>query len=141
MCVDPELGRASYVVVSAEAPGTTTWDLTRQDLKLHLSFTGAPTTPAGSFGSPNRFRNPVVYLCGEADADIIRYVPVFSQALGVDGGVGVTLNSTFVLSGDPRWVVGRGSGFDTARVRRIEVLLHAAGPFTITFDANMGFIR
>ena len=40
----------------------------------------------------------------------------------------------------PTWIVGIGSGFDTSRVKRIEVLLFTqlATTFTIGFDSSTG---
>jgi hypothetical protein len=130
----------NYHLWYVEAPGTTTWDLTRQSLKLRFAFNGGGT-PASAFGNPGRFRNPVIYLCGDQGFEIIRYVPANSQALGDTGGIGNSIDSTFVLSSDPAWVVGRGSGFDTSKVRRIEVLISATGPFTVTIDPATGFVR
>jgi hypothetical protein len=40
------------------------------------------------------------------------------------------------------WVTGRGSGFDTSRVRRLEVMLwNRVGNFTITFSRDSGFFQ
>ena len=129
-----------YELWTAEAPAGTTWDLTRDALKLRMKFS-APAGDLASFGTPGRFRNPVIYLCGDQPNELIRYVALNPVALGSGSG-GTSIDSTFVLSNDPDWVVGKGSGFDTAKVRRVEVLIFAAGPFTVTFDeAATGFVR
>lgn len=130
----------NYHLLYFEAPGTTTWDLTRASLKLRINFSGG-ATPATAFGSPSRFRNPVIYLCGDQAGEIIRYVADDEVVLGGSGGNGNAIDSTFVLSSDPSWIVGRGSGFDTSRVRRVEILINAAAGFSVTLDPSTGFVR
>ena len=130
----------NYHLLFCEAPGTTTWDLTRANLKLRIAFSGG-ATPASAFGSAGRFRNPVVYLCGDQPGQLIRYVAADPVVLGTLPNNANSIDSTFVLSTDPSWIVGRGSGFDTSRVRRVEVLINAAGPFTVTVEPSTGFVR
>ena len=140
---------AGYHLWYAEAPAGQTWDLTRRDLKLRLRMTGGATPPA-AFGPPTRFRNPVIYLCGETAGELIRYVADFDDSLGLhDGGTPdtvVDVDSTFTLSsgrpvqGTTGFVVGRGSGFDTRRVKRIEVLVNGVSGYTLTFDPGSGFV-
>lgn len=123
---------------SAEAPGSTTWDLTRPDLRLRLRFEVQPTTSSTAFGSAGTFRHPVVALCGEGPGALIRYVPVPAVQL-IDGTV--TFDATFPLTGGPEWIIGRGSGFDTARVKRVEVLLEAFDtPVELIIDSRTGFV-
>jgi hypothetical protein len=128
-----------------EVPASAAWDLSAPDVKLRLKFAvDAPFSMAdgGVWGERalNHPINPVVSLCGESDGEVIRYVPTAVNDLsgneaGFDGVLQVNN-----LSGP--WVTGRGSGFDTGRVRRLEVLVwKQAGPFTITFDPVSGFFQ
>ncbi len=130
--------QTGFQLLTIEAPGTTTWDLTRQGLKLRLKFT-VDAGGATAFGAPGNFRHPVIYLCGDQPGELIRYVPITSLQL-INGAM--AFDSTFVLSGETSWIVGRGSGFDTAKVRRVEVLLSTfSSSFALTLDPLSGFVR
>lgn len=134
---------SSYNLWFVEAPGSTVWDLTRQNLKLRLRLNVSGTSNALAFGNADSFRNPVIYLCGDQTGELIRYVAGKPDA----GGVALEdrpafFDQTFLLSFDqPKWFAGRGSGFDTARVRRVEVLIHSnAPPWSVTIDPVSGFV-
>ena len=82
--------------------------------------------------------NPVVYLCGTNDTDFIRYRITNSASA-------FKLNDTSfdrvlpLNNSSATWLVGIGSGFDTSRVKRIEVLVFtASSDFTITFQPATG---
>jgi len=112
-------------------------------LKLNFTATGTAVTGAGGlWGDPaaGAGYNPVIYLCGVNPADFIRYRitsppsafrlndTLFDQVL--------PLNNSSNL-----WLVGVGSGFDTKKVKRIEVLVFTQTPdFTITFQNATGFL-
>ena len=132
-----------YHVWSAQAPAGTTWDLSKLDAQLHLSFTAtaSPVAAAGGiWGDPSAGGpfNPVVYLCGTNDTDFIRYRITNSASA-------FKLNDTSfdkvlpLNNSSSTWLVGIGSGFDTSRVKRIEVLVFtASSDFTITFQPATG---
>jgi hypothetical protein len=139
----------SFHVWSIEAPGNTTWDLSKGDLQLHFKWTASFTAgPAdgGVWGDPTRpaatrdAASPVIYLCGANDQDLIRYVPASSLAFKVND----TTYDRWLPLNNPTgsgWIVGNGSGFDTSRVRRIEVVLlylPSTEGFIVTFDPAMG---
>ncbi len=130
-----------YHVWSAEAPLGTTWDLSRLNAQLRLQFgaTFAATSgPRGAWGNPvtgDAF-NPVVYLCGASDLDFIRYrITDFTKAFSVND---MAFDQVLPLNNSSStWLVGIGSGFDTSRVKRIEVLVFTlSSSFTITFDGT-----
>jgi hypothetical protein len=132
-----------YHVWSAEAPAGTTWDLSKAKAQLKLQFAAtanATATAGGAWGDPTAGAgfNPVVYLCGERDTDFIRYRILNS-------GSAFKLNDTSfnqvlpLNNSSPTWIVGIGSGFDTSKVKRIEVLVFTqSSGFTITFDPSTG---
>ena len=134
-----------YHVWSAEAPAGTTWDLSKLNLQLRLNFTAtaAPYAGAGGiWGDPSAGAgfNPVIYLCGQSDTDFIRYRIT-------NTGSAFKLNDTSfdqvlpLNNSSSTWLVGIGSGFDTSKVRRIEVLVFTQSTdFTITFQNSTGFL-
>jgi len=136
---------AGYHVWSVEAPANTTWDLSKLDAQLHLSFTATAAAVAatgGRWGSPgppvNGAFNPVVYLCGERDTDFIRYrIVAPADAFRLDD---TSFDKVLPLNNSSAtWLVGIGSGFDTSKVKRIEVLTSTQSTdFTITFDNATG---
>jgi len=134
----------TYHVWSVEAPAGTTWDLSRAKAQLKLQFSASFTAPAsagGAWGDPAAGAgfNPVVYLCGERDTDFIRYrITSTASAFKVND---TSFNQVMPLNNSsPTWIVGIGSGFDTSRVKRIEVLVFTqlATTFTISFDSSTG---
>jgi hypothetical protein len=131
--------------VAVEAPAADAWDLSAPNAKLRLSFTASIPTSAlmgGAWGDRTLGHpaNPVVYLCGDTDGEVIRYVAASSNDLS---GNEMSFSSVLTLNNlSGPWITGRGSGFDTARVRRLEVMLwNQAGNFTVTFDAASGFFQ
>ena len=134
---------AGYHVWSAQAPAGTTWDLSKLDAELRLSFTAtaaAVATAGGIWGDPSTGGpfNPVVYLCGQNDFDFIRYriAPAASAFRLNDTSFDrlMPLNNS-----SSTWLVGIGSGFDTSRVKRIEVVVFTQSTnFTITFQPTTG---
>ena len=134
-----------YHVWSAEAAPGTTWDLSKLNLQLRLDFTstalGFPDA-GGSWGDPDAGAgyNPVIYVCGPTDTDFIRYritSPPSSFRLN-----DTSFDQVLPLNNSSNiWLVGAGSGFDTSKVRRIEVLVFTqATSFTITFQNATGFV-
>ncbi len=119
----------------AEAPAAAPWDLSRPNLKLRvrLSVTAGNTT---AFGDGGHFGHPVVYLCGESDTDIIRYVATGARL--ANGTMEV--DQTFTLGAPTGFIIGRGSGFDTRRVRRVEVLFWKLSNFSIRVGPETGFV-
>ncbi len=134
-----------YHVWSIEAPTGVTWDLSKLNAKLRLWFTAsaAPVAaPSSIWGDPSAGAafNPVVYLCGENDFDFIRYRITAS-------GSALKLNDTSfdqvlpLNNSSPIWIVGVGSGFDTSRVKRIELLVFTnSASFTINFQPATGML-
>jgi hypothetical protein len=126
-----------------EAPAGQTWDLSAKDLRLNLAWdaTGTmPVTGRGLWGLAGAGPgldgvHPVVYLCGEASNDLIRYR--WAQAAS-----SFKMNDTSFrgqLHLDPNqpdggFLLGLGSGFDTRRVKRIEVMVRFLGA---TYDFNV----
>ncbi|MDP1825682.1 MAG: putative metal-binding motif-containing protein [Archangium sp.] len=136
-------GSQYYHVWSAEAPGTTTWDLSKLNAQLRISFTATASPYAGAGGiwgdpSTGGALIPVVFLCGETDADFIRYrLTSGTSALKLND---TSFDQTVSLNNSSStWLVGTGSGFDTSKVRRIEVLVFTnSTDFTITFQNTTG---
>jgi hypothetical protein len=136
---------AGYHVWSVQAPPGTLWDLSRLDAQLHLAFAATGVAVAGAGGKwgapgPPDFApyNPVVYLCGETDTDFMRYRIVQpTDAFRIDDA---SFDKVLPLNNSSStWLVGIGSGFDTSRVKRIEVLVFTLSTdFTITFDNATG---
>ncbi|MGV3625099.1 MAG: putative metal-binding motif-containing protein [Archangium sp.] len=140
-----------YHVWSVETPADKPWDLSRLDATLKLAFdvTFAPYTGgadggvwgiAGTGPGGSGFY-PVVYLCGEFDHQYIRYritEAAIADALDRDKpsfDVTLPLNA----AEGSKWLVATGSGFDTSRVRRIEVVLFTrSSNFTLTFRPDVG---
>lgn len=133
----------TYHVWSAEAPMGTTWDLSKLDLKLRLQFTATAAQylgPEGNWGDPPNAGayNPVVYLCGEDDLEIMRYrVNIPADAFRLNN---TSFDKVMPLNNSSTtWVVGTGSGFDTSKVKRIEVVLFTnSASFTVTFQNGTG---
>ena len=134
-----------YHVWSAEAPTGTTWDLSKLNLQLRLNFTAtaaAYTGAGGIWGDPGAGAgfNPVIYLCGQTDTDFIRYrITNTASAFKLND---TTFDQVLPLNNSSStWLVGLGSGFDTSKVRRIEVLVFTQSTnFIITFQNTTGFL-
>ncbi len=129
-----------YHVWSVEAPTGTTWDLSKPNAELRISFlaTGTPYTGTGGlWGVPPPY-NPVVYLCGERDTEFIRYRAT-TTATALDGNE-MSFDKVLPLNNsDTTWSVGVGSGFDTRRVKRIELVIFTqTTSFTVTFRDSTG---
>ncbi|MCC6333848.1 MAG: putative metal-binding motif-containing protein [Myxococcales bacterium] len=134
-----------FHVWAVEVPAGSAWDLSAPNAKLRLTFSASIPSSAlagGAWGnrSLDHPANPVIYVCGDTDGEVIRYVSAAANDLS---GNEMSFSSVLMLNnlaGD--WVTGRGSGFDTSRVRRLEVMLwNQAGNFTVTFDGASGFFQ
>lgn len=132
-----------------EAPGSSTWDLSRPGLKLRLALNwsmGMPMTPPWQAAS-----QPVVFVCAE-NGSFSRYVHT-----GPDGGVSPagylittasgSLDETIPLAAGNSWVQGNGSGADLKKVKRIEIMVRPSGvanqptpTFTFTVGVPSGFV-
>ena len=132
-----------YHVWSIEAPAGVTWDLSKLNAQLRLFFNDTATAVAGDggiWGDPTAGSayNPVVYLCGVNDTDFIRYrITSPLKALKVND---TSFDQLMPLNNSSTdWIVGVGSGFDTSRVKRIEVVVFTlTSNFTITFQNLTG---
>jgi hypothetical protein len=133
---------AGYHVWWIQAPSGKPWDLSRLNLQLRLSWTASITPgalPRGVFGlPPGDAYNPVVYLCGATDQEKIRYrIAAEPDAFDVND---TSFAATFPLSAaSGPYLVGTGSGFDTAQVRRLELVVYSLDSFTITLSGTTGF--
>jgi hypothetical protein len=132
-----------------EAPGASTWDLSRAGLKLRLALSwsmGSPQVPPWQAAS-----QPVVFICAE-NGSFSRYVHA-----GPDGGVSPagylittasgTLDEVIPLAAGNQWVQGNGSGADLKKVKRIEVMVRPSGvanqstpTFSFTVGTPSGFV-
>jgi hypothetical protein len=137
---------SGFHVWAVEVPATAAWDLSAADAKLRLAFTASTPALAAAGGAwGNRTlghpANPVIYLCGATDGEVIRYVAAAANDLSDNE---MSFSSVLPLNGlSGNWITGRGSGFDTHRVRRIEVMLWNQGTadFTVTFSPDAGFFQ
>jgi hypothetical protein len=135
-----------------EAPAGTSWDLSAQNLRLNLQFTATGTggvAPKFLWGQAGTGPNddgvhPVVYLCGDDPNDLVRFrwrleTTSFQQNDMTFRGA-LTFDSS--ADGGTQWVLGSGSGFDTRRVRRIEVLVRFFGnAYTLDMGPQTGFVK
>ena len=132
-----------YHVWSAEAPAGTVWDLSKLNHSIRISFTATASPYAGAggiWGDPAAGGPflPVIYLCGQNDTDFIRYrITNAASAFSLND---TSFDRVLPLNNSSStWLVGTGSGFDTSRVRRIEVLLFTQSTdFTVTFNNATG---
>lgn len=140
----------------AEATSDAGWDLSAENLRLVLSWAASGTNPssvrglwglAGTGTLPDGGQldgvHPVVYLCGDGPNDLVRYR--WEQA-----STSFKMNETEFtgqLHLDPTqpdggFVLGLGSGFDTRRVRRVEVMMRFVGTnYDISMRAPTGFVK
>ncbi len=138
-------GGQAFHVWSVEAPAGETWDLSNSNatLRVLLSAVASGVSPTrGAWGDPTNSDaiNPVVYLCG-SDSDIMRYrVASTANALKLND---TSFDRSLQLKGvGSQWLIGQGSGFDTTRVKRVELVLFTyATSFTITVAPDAGFSR
>jgi hypothetical protein len=128
----------NFHVWYAEAPGNTSWDLSRTGASLHLQFT--TTMLNFNTGSPwNNFNQPFVLVCN-ANAQFSRYRP---QAATLLTGANISVNTDMLLAGGNGWLLAQG-GADLTQVKRIEVVVQptnngASNPsFSITFNSSTG---
>ncbi len=132
-----------------EAPGASTWDLSKPGLKLRLAMgwtMGTPMTPPWQASS-----QPVVFLCAE-NGSFSRYVHS-----APDGGVNPdgyllktasgSFDETIPIAAGNQWVQGNGSGADLKKVKRIEVMVRPTGvanqptpTFSFTVGVPSGFV-
>lgn len=140
----------------AEATSDAGWDLSAENLRLRLSWsatgTGASATRGlwglagtGTFpdGGSGDGVHPVVYLCGDSDTEVVRYRwenATSSFQLNDTSFAGqLHLDPT---QPDGGFILGLGSGFDTRRVRRIEVLVAFRGAnYDLAFLPATGFVK
>lgn len=132
-----------YHVWSVEAAPNTFWDLSRLDNELRIAFQVTNFAPGGGadgiWGSPGAVLHPVIFLCGDTDDQYMRYrLDVSSLTLS---GNQTAFDQVLPLNvRDPRWIIGIGSGFDTSKVRRIELQVFSnSTDFTIQFANETGF--
>jgi hypothetical protein len=141
-------GSSGFQVWSIAPADGGTWDLSNPNATLRIAFTATAdggTLDAGSWGDPvtppRASLNPVVHLCGVTSDEIMRY-RLLAATDGFrmnDTAFDRSLELKAVGSG---WIVGQGSGFDTTRVRRVELIVQSfANSFTITFTPDAGFGR
>jgi hypothetical protein len=136
-----------YHVWSAQAPAGTTWDLSKLNAQLRIAFTATASPYAGAggiWGEPPPVGGgpflPVIYLCGQNDTDFIRYrITNAATAFKVND---TSFNQLMPLNNSSStWLVGTGSGFDTSKVRRIELLLFTQSTdFTVSFLNSTGLL-
>jgi hypothetical protein len=131
----------------AEAPGTSTWDLSRSGLKLHLQFTTAMTNQNTT--TPwNTFAQPFVMVCN-GNGKFSRYRPNLNglpnDSLLQAAVMQVNTNMPFGASlPDAGWIIA-APGADLTQVKRIEVVIEPRDntpktpSFTITFNNSTGF--
>jgi hypothetical protein len=137
---------SGFNVWYAEPADGGVWDLSGPDtrLNLHLRATFTPDGQGNAWSVPasGGSRNPVVYLCGDADTDIMRYVISPGAAFqGAQSSFDSALQLNVSDTNTP-WILGLGSGFDTSRVRRVELVVQVlASDFTVTFTPDAGFSR
>lgn len=144
---------SGYHLWLAEAPAAAPWDLSKPDLKLRVrlsvvSRAGSPTfgnnaLPDG--GVQSTYGHPVVYLCGPTASDVVRYVvrgySTPAQVVRLNDTTTV-FDQTFTLNvaTGPAYLIGAGSGFDTTRVRRVEVLIYGLAGFSVRVEPETGFV-
>jgi hypothetical protein len=133
-----------YHVLEYAAPAGRPWDLSRPDAKLRFGWTADFDLYAGgggAWGSSSSGKYPAVALCGASDDELIRYVVANDPETLSDnkrefGPRNLQLN-------DPRdggWLTGTGSGMDTARVFRIQLMVAAqTSRFTLHMTPDSGF--
>ena len=121
-----------------EAPGSTTWDLSRAGLKLHLQFSG---TMLNQNATPwNTSLQPVVLVCNDNPANFSRYRPNASLLTTAS----FTVNTDMPFAGNATWTLAKG-GADLTQVKRIEVMVQPRNngglipSFNITFHDSTGF--
>ncbi len=122
-----------HVYSFAKADGGV-WDLSRLDAELRMDF----GTSTATWGANDAVRDPVVYLCGSQADQFIRYVRRAGSDGLFDGVTSFSSNLSLSRPSGSSWVVGAGSGFDTARVKRVELLLFNNSSFNVTFN-TLGF--
>jgi hypothetical protein len=127
----------------AEAPGNTTWDLSRGP-KLLLDFKWR--TVGGAPVQWDSLKQPVVYVCNADGTHMNRYVHIPGTLLTDPSMVEMGAVSSvvdFSALSDNDWNVGSSVGLDATKVKRIELLVQvstATSPtFTITFFPDAGF--
>ena len=134
-----------------EATSDAGWDLSAENLRLRLAWNASGTMPSATrglwgiagTGAGEDGVHPVVYLCGDADNDLVRYR--WEQT-----STSFKMNETSwsgQLHLDPAqpdggFVLGLGSGFDTRRVRRVEVMVRFVGStYDFSMQPSTGFLK
>lgn len=135
----------------AEATGDAGWDLSAENLRLALSWAATGTNPHATRGlwglagtGPGEDGiHPVVYLCGDADTDLVRYRwERASTSFKLNEASFSGLLHLDPTQPDGGFVLGLGSGFDTRRVRRVEVQVRFLGTdYDFTMRAPTGFVK
>ncbi len=138
-----------YLVWWAEATSDAGWDLSAPDVRLGLAWTATGTNPVagrglwGQAGDSSDGVFPAVYLCGDADDELVRFrwdqaSTAFKQTETAFSGQ-LHLDPT---QPDGGFVLGLGSGFDTRRVRRVEVMVRFLGrDYDFNMTAPTGFVK
>jgi hypothetical protein len=139
-------GGTGYHLWSVEAPANQVWDLSNPNALLRLAFLAQASggaAPRGPWGDPTLGDaiNPVIYLCGDDVSQVMRY-RLASSSTGFRGS-DTEFDRTLQLKGvGSDWLIGQGSGFDTTRVTRLELVVFSyATTFTLTFSPDAGFSR
>lgn len=139
-------GSENFLLWWVEAPPGQPWDLSAKDLRLRLRWTASGTGPdamRGFWGNPGSTDGiyPVVHLCADDPSTIVRYR--WRDQATAFGRTDSSVDTTFILDGRAPndFIMGIGSGADTARVRRIEVLFRFyGGTYDIAMQPEAGFL-
>jgi hypothetical protein len=141
----------SYLLWWVEAPVGQEWDLSARDLRLRLRWTASGTMPEttvgralwGIRGTSNDGIYPVVHICTDDPSTLVRYRwrdlnTAWHQSDS-------SFDSTFFLDTrppTPDFITGIGSGADTRKVRRIEVLFRVfSGTYRLEMLPETGFLK
>ncbi len=131
----------NFHVWYAEAPGNTTWDLSKSGLSLHLQFASSMVNYNTTVGPWNNFNQPFVLVCNENAGQFSRFRPNPASLLTA---ANVTVNTDVPLAGGGGWLLALG-GADLTQVKRIEVVVQPTNngasipSYNNTFNSSTGF--
>jgi len=129
----------NFHVWYAEAPGNTTWDLSKTGLQLHLQFSTAMLNQNPGIPWVN-YNQPFVLVCNANAAQFSRYRPAAMLLTAAN----VNVNTDMPIAGGGAWVMAQG-GADLKTVKRIEVVVQPSNngasvpSFTNVFNSSTGF--
>ncbi|MDX2013289.1 MAG: putative metal-binding motif-containing protein [Myxococcaceae bacterium] len=139
----------SYLLWWVEAPVGQEWDLSARDLRLRLRWNASGTGPDaarglwGISGTSQDGIYPVVHLCTDDPSTIVRYR--WRDLATAWNQLDSSFDSTFFLdtrAPTPDFITGIGSGADTRKVRRIEVLFRVfSGTYVLDMQPEAGFLK